>query len=216
MKRLFIISILTLLVAVGYSQQDAKAKEILEKVTKTTQALASIEAKFSFEMNNKAENIQEKSNGTIILKNKKYRLNIPQMGLQVLCDGKTIWTYMIHANEVNISTLDEETDDLMDPSRIFTIYERGFNYKYIGESIEEGVPVYNIDLTPQKATGDIRSIKLMINKQKMLIHGANMTGKDGNQYNVFIKEFKTEGVFKDSDFVFDPKQYKGVEIVDMR
>ena len=216
MKRLFIISILSLFVIVGYSQQDTKAKEILEKVSKTTQALPSIEAKFSFEMNNKAENIKEKSNGSIILKNKKYKLNIPQMGLQVFCDGKSIWTYMIHANEVSISTLDEETDDLMDPSRIFTIYERGFNYKYIGESVEAGVPVYNIDLTPQKTTGDIRSIKLMINKQKMLIHGANMTGKDGNEYNVSIKEFKTNGVFKDSDFVFDPKQFKGVEVVDMR
>jgi len=216
MKRFFIISILTLFVVVGYSQQDTKAKEILEKVTKNTQALPSIEAKFSFEMNNKAENIQEKSNGTIILKNKKYKLNIPLMGLQVLCDGKTIWTYMVHANEVSISTLDEETDDLMDPSRIFTIYERGFNYKYIGESVEAGVPVYNIDLIPQKATGDIRTIKLMINKQKMLIHGANMTGKDGNEYNVSIKEFKTDGVFKDSDFVFDPAKNKGVEVVDMR
>ena len=216
MKRFFIISILTLFVVVGYSQQDTKAKEILEKVTKNTQALPSIEAKFSFEMNNKAENIQEKSNGTIILKNKKYKLNIPLMGLQVLCDGKTIWTYMVHANEVSISTLDKETDDLMDPSRIFTIYERGFNYKYIGESVEAGVPVYNIDLIPQKATGDIRTIKLMINKQKMLIHGANMTGKDGNEYNVSIKEFKTDGVFKDSDFVFDPAKNKGVEVVDMR
>ena len=216
MKKLFIISILTLFVAVGYSQQDAKAKEILQKVTKTTQSLPSIDAKFSFEMNNKAEKIQEKSNGSIILKDKKYKLNIPQMGLQVTCDGKTIWTYMLHSNEVTISTLDEETDDLMDPSRIFTIYERGFNYKYGGESVDEGVPIYNIDLTPQKATGDIRTIKLMINKQKMLIHGANMTGKDGNIYNVSIKEFKTDGVYKDSDFVFDAKQYKGVEIVDLR
>ncbi|HAH22622.1 MAG TPA: gliding motility protein [Prolixibacteraceae bacterium] len=216
MKKLFIISVLTLFVAVGYSQQDAKAKEILEKVTKTTQSLPSIDAKFSFEMNNKKENIQEKSSGSIILKDKKYKLNIPQMGLQVTCDGKTIWTYMLHSNEVSISTLDEETDDLMDPSRIFTIYERGFNYKYLGESVDDAVPVYNIELTPQKSTGDIRTIKLMINKQKNLIHGANMTGKDGNQYNVSIKEFKTDGVFKDSDFVFDPKQYKGVEIVDLR
>jgi len=56
----------------------------------------------------------------------------------------------------------------------------------------------------------------MINKQRMLIHGANMMGKDGNQYNVSIKEFKTDGVFKDSDFVFDSTQHKGVEIVDLR
>ena len=216
MKKLFIISIFTLLVVVGYGQQDAKAKEILEKVTKTTQSLASIEAKFSFEMSNKAEGISEKSSGTIVLKNKKYKLNIPQMGLQVYCDGKTIWTYMLHANEVSISNLDESTDDLMDPVRIFTIYERGFNYKYLGESVDGGVPVYNIDLIPQKETGDIHSIKLMIDKQKMLIHGANMTGKDGNQYNVAIKEFKTDGVFKDSDFVFNPLLHKGVEIVDLR
>jgi outer membrane lipoprotein-sorting protein len=216
MRKLILIAILSFSVIAGYSQQDAKAKEILEKVTKTTQSLASIEAKFTFEMNNKTQNIQDKSSGTIILKNKKYKLNIPQMGLEVTCDGKTIWTYTVKSNEVSISNLDEETDDLMDPSRIFTIYENGFNYKFAGESVDGGVPVYNIDLSPQKPTGDISNIKLMIDKQKMLIHGANMTGKDGNKYNVIISQFKTDGVYKDSDFVFDPSKFKGVEIVDMR
>ena len=159
---------------------------------------------------------KEKSEGTIVLKNKKYKLSIPKMGLQVICDGKTIWTYMVKSNEVNISNLDESTDELMDPAKIFTIYEKGFNYKYAGESVDGGVPVYNIDLSPQKPTGEIQSIKLMIDKQKMLIHGANMTGKDGNKYNVVINQFKTDGVYKDLDFVFDTTKYKGVEVVDMR
>jgi outer membrane lipoprotein-sorting protein len=216
MKRLLFIAILLAFASSGYSQQDAKAKEILEKVTKTTQGLASIDAKFSFEMNNAAEKIQEKSTGTIVLKNKKYKLNIPQMGLQITCDGKTIWTYMVNSNEVSIANLDEETDDLMDPSKIFTIYERGFNYKFVSESVDGGVPVYNIDLTPQKPAGDIQKIKIMIDKQKLLIRGANMTGKDGNNYNVLVSEFKTDGIYKDTDFVFDPKKYKGIEIVDMR
>jgi outer membrane lipoprotein-sorting protein len=216
MKKLLLITILSICVTAGYSQQDAKAKEILEKVTKTTQSLASIEAKFTFEMNNKAENISEKSSGTIVLKGKKYKLDIPMMGLQVTCDGKSIWTYMVHANEVSISNMDEETDDLMDPTRIFTIYERGFNYRFAGESTDAGVPVYNIDLTPQKATGDVSNIKLIIDKQKMLIRGANILGKDGNNYKVSISQLKTDGVFKDSDFVFDPSKYKDVEIVDMR
>jgi hypothetical protein len=43
-----------------------------------------------------------------------------------------------------------------------------------------------------------------------------MTGKDGNKYNVLVSEFKTDGVYKDLDFVFDPKLYKGIEVVDMR
>jgi len=216
MKRLFLISILLVFSTTGFSQQDAKAKEILEKVTKTTQSLASLDAKFSFEMNNKAENIKEKSVGSIILKNKKYKLNIPQMGLQVTCDGKTIWTYMVNSNEVTIANLDESTDELMDPAKIFTIYERGFNYKFINESVDAGVPVYNIDLTPQKPAGDIQKIKIMIDKQRMLIRGANMTGKDGNTYLVSVNQFKTDDVYKDSDFVFDPKKYKGIEVIDMR
>jgi outer membrane lipoprotein-sorting protein len=216
MKRFLFVTVLLAFAVTGYSQQDAKAKEILEKVTKTTQSLSSLDAKFSFEMNNKAQNIQEKSTGTIVLKNKKYKLNIPQMGLQVTCDGKTIWTYMVNSNEVSISNLDESTDELMDPAKIFTIYERGFNYKYVGESVDGGVPVYNIDLTPQKPSGDIQKIKIMIDKQKMLIRGANMSGKDGNNYNVNVTQFKTDGVYPDADFVFDSKKYKGIEVIDMR
>ncbi|MDP2335975.1 MAG: outer membrane lipoprotein carrier protein LolA [Bacteroidota bacterium] len=216
MKQLILISLLSVIGLTGYAQQDAKAKEILEKVTKTTQSHASIEAKFSFEMNNAAEKIQEKNVGTIVLKNKKYKLNIPKMGLQVTCDGKTIWTYMVNSNEVSISNLDEETDDLMDPSKIFTIYERGFNYKFAGESLDGGVPVYNIDLSPQKPIGDIKTARIMIDKQKMMIHSANMIGKDGNSYIVSVTQFITDGVYKDSDFVFDPKKYKDIEVVDMR
>lgn len=216
MRLLILIAILSALAFTGYSQQDANAKEILEKVTKTTQSHASIEAKFSFEMSNPSANIQEKSSGTIVMKNKKYKLDIPQMGLQITCNGTTIWTYMVNSNEVSISNLDESTDELMDPAKIFTIYERGFNYKFAGESVDGGVPVYNIDLTPQKPTGDIQKIKIMIDKQKMLIRGANMTGKDGNNYKVSVNQFKTDEVYADSDFVFDPKKYKGIEIVDMR
>ena len=58
--------------------------------------------------------------------------------------------------------------------------------------------------------------EFVIDKQKMLIRGANILGKDGNNYNVSISQLKTDGVFKDSDFVFDPSKYKDVEIVDMR
>ncbi len=216
MKRILLITFLSVLVLTGFSQQDKKAKEILEKVTKTTQSLPSLEAKFSFEMNNKAQNIQEKNDGTIILKGKKYKLNIPKMGLQITCDGKSIWTYMVNSNEVDISNLDENTDDLMDPSKIFTIYEHGFSYKFVEESVDGGIPVYVIDLVSQKPTGDIQNIRILIDKQKNLIRGADMNGKEGNKYHVSINQFKTDGVYADSDFVFDPSKYKGIEVVDNR
>lgn len=216
MKQLILISLFSVFVLTGYSQQDTKAKEILEKVTKTMQSLTSLDAKFSYEMENKVENLKDKSVGSIVLKGKKYKLNIPQLGTQMICDGKTIWTYMVNSNEVTIADLDESTDELMDPAKIFTIYEKGFNYKFLNETVDAGVPVYNIELTPQKPSGDIKKIKLMIDKQKMLIHGAIMNGKDGNTINVIVTQLKTDGSYADSDFVFDTKKYKGIEVVDMR
>ena len=216
MKQLILISFFSVFVLTGYSQQDTKAKEILEKVTKTMQSLTSLDAKFSYEMENKVENVKDKSVGSIVLKGKKYKLNIPQLGTQMICDGKTIWTYMVNSNEVTIADLDESTDELMDPAKIFTIYEKGFNYKFLNETVDAGVPVYNIELTPQKPSGDIQKIKLMIDKQKMLIHGAIMNGKDGNVINVIVTQLKTDGSYADSDFVFDTKKYKGIEVVDMR
>lgn len=216
MRRILFVTILMALVITGRAQQDAKARGILEKVTKTTQSLPSLEAAFTFEMNNKAQNIHEKNEGTIILKGKKYKLNIPNMGIEITCDGKTIWTYMVNSNEVNVSNLADQTDELMDPSKIFTIYEHGFDYKFVNESVDDGVPVYVIDLNPQKPTGDVQSIRILIDKQKNLIRGAYMTGKDGNKYTVAITKFKTDGVYSDADFVFDPSKHKGVDVVDMR
>jgi outer membrane lipoprotein-sorting protein len=216
MKQIILISIFSAFVLTGYAQQDAKAKEILEKVSKTTQSLASLDAKFSFEMENKAENVKDKNVGSIVLKGKKYKLNIPQLGTQITCDGKTIWTYMVNSNEVTIANLDDATDEIMDPAKIFTIYEKGFNYKFLSETVDAGVSVYNIELTPQKPSGDIQKIKLMIDKQKMLIHGAVMNGKDGNIINVIVTQLKTDGVYTDADFVFDSKKFKGIEVVDMR
>ncbi len=216
MKQLLLITVFALIAWTGYSQQDAKAKEILERVTKTTQSFASLDAKFSFEMNNKVQNIKDKSEGSIILKNKKYKLDLPQMGMKVTCDGKTIWSYMVNSNEVTISNLDDAADEIMDPSKIFTIYEHGYNYKFLNESVDAGVSVYNIELIPQKPTGDIQKIKLMIDKQKMLIHGAVLNGKEGNTVIISVSQYKTDGVFSDADFVFDPKKYKGIEVVDVR
>jgi outer membrane lipoprotein-sorting protein len=73
-----------------------------------------------------------------------------------------------------------------------------------------------VDLTPQKPNGDIQKIRIMIDKQKMFIKGANMEGKDGNKYIISVQQFKTDGVYADKDFVFDPKKYKDIEVVDMR
>lgn len=216
MKRTFLLSILVFTGCVVFAQQDQKAKEILDKVTKTTQSYKSIEAGFSFEMENKDQNIKETNNGSIVLKGNKYKVHLNELGLDVYSDGKNIWTYMTEANEVSISEFDGEHDEMMEPSKVFTIYQNGFDYKFIGEENRNGKNIYTIDLFPQSADMQYSNITVHIDKAKMLICGARMKGKDGNIYSVMVDQLKTDKPYEDSFFVFDPSKHANIEIIDMR
>jgi len=218
MKRILLSFILLFAGCSIYAQQDRNAREILDKVTQTMQSCKSIEAGFSFEMENKEQHINEKHTGNIVLKGNKYVVRLQEMGLEVYSDGKNVSTYMKEANEVTISTFGADQENgLMDPSKVFTIYKNGFDYKYIGEEHQNGKNVYVIDLIPQKNNENTYSrIKVSIDKEKMIICSAAMQGKDGNTYTVTVDQFKTDKPLNDSFFVFDPKKYPGIEVTDMR
>ncbi len=216
MKKNFLLFAFLLIGLYSFGQRDEKAKQILEQVTQKTQTSSSINAQFLFTMENKAEGINEANSGTLVMKGKKYKVTLPGMGLEITSDGTTIWSYMKSVNEVTISNIEDNTDDLMDPAKLFTIYENGFNYKFVSESVVDGVPSYVIDLFPTDKTKEFQRVNIAIDKQKMFIRSADMYGKDGNHYKIKVNSLKTDGVYKDSDFVFNKAAHPGVEVVDMR
>ena len=216
MKRLVVLMTVFFCWAAAYAQQDQKAKEILEKVTKSTQGYSSISASFNYVMENKAEDIHEENKGHILLQGNKYFLSLPTLGMQMYNNGETVWTYMKDANEVNIANAGDELNEAMDPAKLFTIYEHGFNYKYVEEKTVDGVPVYVIDLIPQDNQIEYSKIRIQVEKKRMLIKRAEMIGKEGNNYIVEVNDLKTDVPTKDSDFVFDKSKFKDVEVVDLR
>lgn len=216
MKKLVLLLIVALAGNIVMAQQDQKAKDILDQVTSKTQTYKSIEANFSFEMENIEESIKETNNGSIILKGDKYKVKLNELGMEVYSDGTNIWTYMKEINEVTISEFNGESDDMMEPSKIFTMYQNGFNYKFVGESVKEGKSIYTIDLFPHEEDSAYKSIRVSIDKSMMLICCARMYNQDGNTYSVMVNDLKTDKEYEDSFFVFDKSKYPGIEEIDMR
>ncbi len=216
MRRIFLIIPLFLFAVAVFAQQDQKAREILDKVTASTKSYKSIEATFSFEMENKSQSIKESNNGSIVLKGNKYKVLLNELGLEVYSDGKTVWTYMKEANEVNVSDLNSGSDEMMDPSKVFTMYQKGFNFKYVGEELKNGKSVYVIELLPTDSKGSYSQITAHVDKAKMLICYARMKGKDGNMYTVAVNQFKTDKVYDDKYFAFEAAKHPGVDVIDMR
>lgn len=198
------------------AQQDPKAKQILDEVSKKTRSFETISAQFVFTMENKEMAINEKNQGSIQLKGQKYRVDLPDIGLKVYSDGQTVWNYMADGNQVTVSNIEDGSNELMDPSTVFTIYEKGFRSKYIGDKNIGGKVYHQIELFPDSPEYEVSKVLLSIGKDNKMIHSATLHGTDGNLYGVEVQKFDTGVAMPDSYFSFNPKEYKDLEVIDFR
>ena len=216
MKR-FTFAVAALLMATSMmAQQDPKAKEVLDKLSLTTKSYKTIQIDFSFTLENKKNNVNQTNEGVIALKGKSYRLHMPVFSMEVFCDGTTTWSYLTEGKECNISGVEEEEDGSLSPANIFTIYEKGFNYTYIGEENLAGKAVQVLDLFPLDKSKELVKVRLYVDKLKSQIAKAQTFSKDGNTYILVLKSMKTNIDLKDDYFKFDKSKYPGVVMNDMR
>ena len=219
MKFILSISLLSFILFNSFAQDDyeqntKKAKEILDKVSAKTKSYNTISADFTFSMENLQEEISETNEGKILIKGDKYKVTL--MGVDTYFDGKTIYTFLKEAEEVNITEPDPEDEETLNPATIFTIYDKGFKYRYVGEGTENGKTFYEIDLYPENRDKPYSRIKLRILKDELTLYSLRQVGKDGNNYTVVVNSMKTNIPLDDSDFVFDPAKYPDVDVIDMR
>ncbi len=210
-KKLTIIA----LVAIGSittlsAQNDPKAKAILDELSKKTKAYTSIKAEFSFTVEKK-DKTKDTQVGKIEVKGAKYKLIIP--GHEIYCDGKTVWDYIKDANEVQIKDVEVGGDENLNPSNIFTIYEKGYKYKFDSEDATKQI----VSLFPENPDKKkFHTVKLFIDKVKKQITQVKMMMKDGSTHTYEIKSFATNTEMPDTNFVFNAKAHPGISVEDLR
>jgi outer membrane lipoprotein-sorting protein len=216
-KLLSLLSVLALSLQILNAQdQDPKAKVILDDVSKTTKSYKTIVSEYSFTSVNKDKKVLEKQNYKIQVKGDKFKLDIP--GNTIVCDGKTIWANNKDAGEVIIKNFDATNEDQLNPSKIFTLYESGYKYKFEKEE-KVGAVTYNVitlfpSVKPEKKK--FHTIKLYVDKTKKQVTKLVMLMKDGSTQTYEIKTFKPNVELPDASFVFDTKGFKADQITDER
>ncbi|SHF74466.1 Outer membrane lipoprotein-sorting protein [Mariniphaga anaerophila] len=216
MKGIFLFGLFLASFLLSNAQKDLRAKQILEEVSEKTRSYKSISADFVFSMQNEQMDIDERNEGSIKLKGQKYMVDLPELGVKVFSDGKTIWNYMKDGNQVTISNMEDGGSDLMDPSTVFTIYEKGFQSKYIGEKTVGNSACEQIELFPDSDEFQVSKILLSLGKSDKMIKSALLYGTDGNIYGVEVKKMDTQTELPDSFFMFNASDYDDVEVIDFR
>lgn len=217
MKRIIIIGLGLMLF--GFSQLIAQTaplgKDVIKSFSEKMKSYQSIKASFTFTLENIKENISDSHEGKLLLKGSKYFIDL--MGMEIYFNGTTKWQYIPEAKEVTISTpttIDGGFFD--DPSKIFSDYEKNFKSKFIGEKVEGGKSVYEVDLYPNDISVSYTIIKIKFSKENLEPQMIKYQGKDGNNYIIKVKKFKANALAKDEDFAFEPKKIKDIEVVDLR
>lgn len=208
------LSVVVLLIA-GMNRltaQDATANKILGTVSATYQTYKTIKAGFTISINNTQTKSKIKQNGTLYLKGKKFRINLSDQ--EIYCDGKTMWTYFKEENEVQITKYDANAQDI-NPSEIFTIYQKGFTSKYVGETIVGGKKVQKIELTPTNKAKPYFKVKLDIDKASHKVMNMTVLNKNGVNATYSITTFKSNLTMNDTFFKFDEKSKPGVVVIDL-
>jgi len=208
--------ILTILLAIFFclqysNAQDANAKKILEKLSSETKKQKNITIEFKFIFENNSQAIKESQKGKLIIENEKFILELDNQ--KIINNGETQWIYLSEENEVQIMDHDPQ-DDLLSPNKIFTIYENNYKHKLIKSEKLKNSTRHSIDLYPKKSEEFIK-ISLVINENKNIrLEKIIMQDKNGGTYSYLIEKFESN--INKETFNFRVKDYKNIEVIDLR
>ncbi len=201
--------ILLLAISSTLSAQDPVAKQVLDKLRVTTKSYKNMTIGFDFIIENKTQNIKESQQGVLVLQEDNFRLEMDDQ--TIINDGESQWIYLADMNEVQIMEHDPEEE--MTPYKLFTIYEKGYKYTYVGTISEKGKRLQLIDLFPEES-GEFMKINIAIDAAKNELYRIRMQDKNGGTYTYQINNFKSNTTIK--PFYFDTEKNNGVEVIDLR
>ncbi|MFL5730935.1 MAG: LolA family protein [Cytophagaceae bacterium] len=200
------------------AQNDPKAQEILDAMSKKYKDMAAFKAKFSFTLENDKNGIKDGSDGEIVVKGQKFHLKLP--GQEIFNNGTTVWTYSKESGgtggDLTISAPDTD-EDAMNPTKIYSLYKKGYKYVMMSDNVKEGTQLFSIvDLEPIDKKSQFYKIRITINKKDKSVKSWKMYERSGNRYTYTIKNFIPDYKVDDAYFTFDKTKYKVSQETDLR
>jgi outer membrane lipoprotein-sorting protein len=215
MKKFTLLAGLVLSMFVAFSQgNDPAAKKVLDAVSNKFKTYKAVQSTFTLQIEDAKGKVQGVKKGTVYMKGPKYRVSIT--GQEIFSDGKDVWTYDKGANEVTITQLDASGSGIT-PQKLFTsFYDKDFLYKLNGEVKQGKKTLQEIEMTPVDKTKAFHKVYLLVDKKTQTIYSTKVLEKNGNKYSYTVNSLNGKAAVKDDMFVFNKKNYPGVEEVDLR
>ncbi|MCL1943292.1 MAG: outer-membrane lipoprotein carrier protein LolA [Candidatus Azobacteroides sp.] len=211
------IGIITFFILSGgyvFSQQnDKKAREILNGASTAFANAGGIKASFVFTLENTKAKTNESFNGMISMLGNKFVVETPDY--IAWYNGTNQWVYMKTSEEVNMTAPSEDETQMISPSAVLTMYQKGFNCKYIGEKISGNKKVDEVELVPQKKN-EWKRLVIQVDKITQLPVSIRLYYVNGIANRIEIAKYQIKQQFSSGMFTFDKSKYPNAELIDLR
>jgi len=211
MRKQPLIILLSLIALTLSAQKDPEALQVLSDFSRKATAAPSVTIDFRLVTNDSQAGEVTSMSGSAIISGDRYKLVLDDNNIRT--DGINVWNYLPDANEVTITEADPDDDSFITrPSLLFTMYEEGYKIRLVEQTAKEWV----IDLYPEDLASDLIRIRLKIGKAQYDLNGAEYKTKDGITMTLIADKYDLTFKPAADFFTFNPADYKGIDVIDMR
>ncbi len=192
------------------AQNDKRATAILDAMSNKYKTMTSFKVAFTYTNEGSKETLK----GDATVKGTKFRLKMA--GQEIFNDGKVMTTYIKESNEATINTYDPKEVGDIDPTKVYTIYKKGYKYVFIEEVTESGRVYEVVELSPEKKESKVSKVQIKVDKKDKSVRSWKVIQRSGQRLTFKVDKLTPNIKVEDKFFAFDPAQFKGVEVIDLR
>ena len=206
------LGILIVATSASFSAQkiDAKAKTILDAISTQYKSKNNVYFKFVYGTGN-SKKIARTEPGIFYSAKDKYKLKI--MGTEQIFDGKKLYNISAEDQEVTVAK-PTGNEQMFSPLNYIEEYKKGYNVKYMGKLMVNGVNSDYIKLTPTSKNG-IQEVNLFVNAAKKQIVKVEQFSTDKSVSVIAISDYKENQNLSSALFNFDRDQYKNYLVTEL-
>lgn len=207
MKYLFIA---LMFVSTSVFGQASKSQTILNQLSGKIKGLNTFYIEFNATVKN-PNGLVESEIGKGWVKGNKFSAIYGDITL--LSNGFKQWTVVKEDKSVYETNADD-SDEMINPKKLMTIWEKGFNNAYEKEVTESGEKLALIRLVPKDpGKAEYHSIYVYVNATKNELRKAVVKMKNGSTMTYILTKFTENPEIEDAKFVYNAKKYPGYELV---
>lgn len=187
------------------AQTTEAAKKLLDQVSAKIASFKTMQFDFVYVLENRQENIKQETEGSVTVSGDRYKLNF--LGAEQLFDGQKTYTIVPENEEITISTVEEEDDFGINPSKLLYFYKEGYAFQWDIKQNVMGRNIQFIKLIPIEENKEVKYLLLGIDSRLKTIYRLIEIGANETRTTLTISNFTPNIKLAANYFTFDATQY---------